>query len=87
MDHCHVFLHHRPFLDGFGKGSGRLLGAGVNHDAAYVFIQPVDGKNLTSQLFFQCRRDLRLGVQSHALDTYDDLFVGIENVHRGPPII
>jgi len=65
MDHSHVFLYHGPLLDGFGKGSGRLLGAGIDHDAAHIQIQPVDGIDLTAKLLLQCFGDTGFRVQSH----------------------
>ena len=81
VDHGHVFLDHGAFLNGFGEGSGGLLGAGVDHHTAHVFIQPVNGEDVPAKAFLQSGRNFRFGIQAYRLDADDDLFVGIKNFH------
>ena len=45
----HIFLDHGPFLNGPGQSGGSGLGAGVDHDAANIFVQPVQGENFPAQ--------------------------------------
>ena len=54
---------------------------GVDHDTAHIFIQPVDGENISAQLLLQRGGYLRLGVHSHRLDADGDAFIRIENFH------
>ena len=81
VDHGHVFLDHGAFLYGFGEGSGGLLGAGIDHHTAHVFIQPVNGEDVAAKAFLQSGRNFRFGIQAHRLDADDDLLVGIKNFH------
>ena len=52
MNHGNVFFYHSSFLYRFGQGGSSLLISCVDHNAAYVFVQPVDRIDLTAQLFF-----------------------------------
>lgn len=52
MNHGYVFLYHSAVLHCLGQGGGSLFCAGVNHDAAHIFVKPVDGENLPAQRFF-----------------------------------
>ena len=77
----HVFLDHGSLLDGLGQLGGGLLCAGVDHDAADVFVQPVDGENVAAEGFLQGGGEFGFSVQPCGLDADDEVFVGIENVH------
>ena len=73
VDHSHVLLDHAPLLDLPGKARSSLLGAGIDHDAAYIFIQPVQGIDLVPQ---QCRHFM-FRVNPHRFDTDHDLRIRI----------
>ena len=68
MNHGHVFLHHSAVLHGPGQGGGGLLCAGVDHDPAHIFVQPVDRENFPAQRLFQLCGNLGFGIQSNGLD-------------------
>ena len=81
VDQGHVFFDHAAFLDGFGQGSGGLFGAGIDHDAAHVFVQAVDGEDLAAQGFFQRGGNVGFRIKSHGLDADGDITVGKKNFH------
>ena len=51
MDQRHIFLDHFSVLDQTGKFCGSLLCPGINHDTAYIHIQPMDREDLAAQRF------------------------------------
>ena len=81
VDHGNIFLHHGTLLDGLGEGCSGVFVPGKHHDAAHVFIQPVDGEDLTAQLFFQGGGDLCFRIQAHGLDADRQIAVGIQQFH------
>ena len=87
MHHGHIFLDHGTFLDGFGKGGSCLLFPGIDHDTAHIFIQPVDGENLSAKLCNQPGGNLCLGIQPHRLDTDSNVGIGKQNFHSMPSFV
>ena len=83
MNHGYVFLYHSAVLHCLGQGGGSLFCAGVNHDAAHIFVKPVDGENLPAQRFFQLCGNLRFGIQSNGLDADGQIFIVKQNFHSG----
>ena len=83
MDHGHIFFDHLALLDCLGQSCRGLFGSGEDHDAAHVFIQPVDGENLAPKGLFQFGGNLCFGIQAHRLDANRQVPVGIKNVHKG----
>ena len=81
MYYSNIFFYHGAFLNRFAQGGGRDFCPGVNHDTAYIFVQTVDGINLTTQKFFQSSGNFRFGVQPYRFDTDCKIPVGIENFH------
>ena len=52
VDKGHVFFDHSAVLDGFAQSGGSGFCAGVDHDAANIFVQPVQRKDLSTEVFF-----------------------------------
>ena len=76
MNHGYVFLYHSAVLHCLGQGGGSLFCAGVNHDAAHIFVKPVDGgKSPRPAFFFQLCGNLRFGIQPHGLDADGQVFI------------
>ena len=68
VDLGQVLFHKGPCLNFPGKHGGSLGCAGVDHDPADIFVQPVDRVKFPAQLGFQCLRNTDLGIQPHGLD-------------------
>ena len=81
VDQGHILLHHGALLHSLGQLSGSLFGPGVDHEAADIFVQTVDGEDLAAEAFLQGGGEFVLGIQAHRLDADKKLLVGIENVH------
>ena len=67
VDQSHVFFPEAALLDGPAQGCSGFSGPGIHHDPSYIFVQPVDGEDLSPQLLPESGRDLKLGVQAHRL--------------------
>ena len=78
VDHGHIFLDHSAFLDGLTQGRGGLFGTGVDHDAAHVQVQPVNGEYFAPQGFLQRSRNAHFGIQPHGLDDHGNIPVRIQ---------
>ena len=62
MDLGHIFLYQPALLDQPGEFGGSGPGAGVEHHAAHVLIQPVQGENIPAQLLPQSLGHIRFRV-------------------------
>ena len=54
VDHGYIFLNHLTILYSLAQSSSGRFCAGIDHHTTHIFIQPVDGENLTADDFFQC---------------------------------
>ena len=68
VDLGQVLFYKGPCLNLPGKHGGSLGCAGVDHDSADIFVQPMDRVKFPAQLGFQCLRHADLGIQPHGLD-------------------
>ena len=86
VDHGNVLFDHGALLNRLGQRCGGLFCPGIDHDAAYVFVQPVDGEGFTAQLFLQRGGNIVFGVKSHGFDADRNAAVRIKNFHfMAPP--
>ena len=63
-----VFLRKLTLLHRFAQGRGGRLVPGVDHEAAHIQIQPVDGVDFTAQRVFQFLGHLVFRIHAHGLD-------------------
>ena len=77
MHQGHIFFDHRPLLYRPAQSRGSLTGLGIDHNAAHVFVQTVNGEYFTTQ----GGGDIEFRVHSHRLDAYDDVFITIQQFH------
>ena len=87
MHQGHVFLHHGSLLNGPAQPGGGLTGSGVDHAAAHMLVQPVDGENRPAQSGGDLPGQLLFRVQPHGLEADGDLPVGVKKFHGiAPPV-
>ena len=77
MDQGYILLHHGTFLNSPGKLRRCLFSFGEDHDAAYIFVQSMDGVDLAAD----GSRNFMFGIYAHRLDDDDEMLVRIKCFH------